>query len=125
MSILAPNCFHKDSFIVAFMYISLLNFLARLLLGRLMFAGLQLVAHNGLRVVSVGDFGALHCQLAQKFDRSTQFQLRTSTPIEATHCYAFALLSSFQTVIELRFWSKRAGSSFFSAMNGIPNVFAE
>jgi len=46
-----------------------------------------LMAGNGLRVAAVGDFGALHCQPAQKFDRSTQLQLCTSPPIEATRCY--------------------------------------
>lgn len=46
------------------------------------------VAANVLRVAAVGDFGALHCQPAQKFDRSTQLQFCTSPPIEATRCYA-------------------------------------
>lgn len=41
---------------------------------------------NGLRVAAVGDFGALHCQPAQKFDRSTQLQFCAKLPIEATHC---------------------------------------
>ena len=44
------------------------------------------VADNVLRVAAVGDFGALHCQPAQKFDRSTQLQFCTSPPIEATRC---------------------------------------
>ena len=30
------------------------------------------MAGNVLRVAAVGDFGALHCQPAQKFDWSTQ-----------------------------------------------------
>ena len=46
------------------------------------------LAGNVLRVAAVGDFGALHCQPAQKFDRSTQLQFCTSPPIEATRCYA-------------------------------------
>jgi len=45
-----------------------------------------------LRVAAVGDFGALHCQPAQKFDRSTQLQFCTSPPIEATRCYRLALI---------------------------------
>jgi len=45
------------------------------------------LAHNVLRVAAVGDFGALHCQPAQRFDRSTQLQFCTSPPIEATRCY--------------------------------------
>jgi hypothetical protein len=36
-----------------------------------------------LRVAAVGDFGALHCQTAQKFDKSTQLQFCTSPPIVA------------------------------------------
>jgi hypothetical protein len=44
------------------------------------------LAGNGLRVAAVGDFGALHCQPAQKFDSSTQLQFYTSPPIEATRC---------------------------------------
>ena len=32
------------------------------------------LAHNGLRVAAVGEFGALNCQHGQKFDRSTQLQ---------------------------------------------------
>ena len=39
-----------------------------------------------LRVAAVGDFGALHCQPAQKFDSSTQLQFCTSPPIAATRC---------------------------------------
>jgi hypothetical protein len=38
---------------------------------------------NGWRVAAVGDFGALHCQPALKFDRSTQLQFCTSPPIVA------------------------------------------
>ena len=45
------------------------------------------ITYNGLRVAAVGDFGALHCLPAQKFDRSTQLQFCTSPPIEATRCY--------------------------------------
>ena len=45
------------------------------------------IAGNVLCVAAVGDFGALHCQPAQKFDRSTQLQFCTSPPIEATRCY--------------------------------------
>jgi hypothetical protein len=44
------------------------------------------LAANGLRVAAVGDFGALPCQPAQKFDSSTQLQFCTSPPIEATRC---------------------------------------
>ena len=44
------------------------------------------IGHNVLRVAAVGDFGALHCQPAQEFDRSTQLQFCTSPPIEATRC---------------------------------------
>ena len=47
---------------------------------------------NGLRVAAVGDFGALHCHPAQKFDRCTQLQFCTSPPIEATRCYGQVLL---------------------------------
>jgi len=47
----------------------------------------DMVAANGLRVAAVGDFGALHCQPAQKFDSSTQLQFCTSPPIEATRCW--------------------------------------
>ena len=46
---------------------------------------------NGLRVAAVGDFGALHCQPAQKFDRSTQLQFCTSPPIEAKRGYGLVL----------------------------------
>jgi len=42
---------------------------------------------NDLPVTTVGDLGALHCQPAQKFDRSTQLQVCTSPPIEAARCY--------------------------------------
>lgn len=52
------------------------------------------VACNVLRVAAVGDFGALHCQPAQKFDRSTQLQFCTSPPIEATRCYQLAFLTT-------------------------------
>ncbi|MCZ2357688.1 MAG: hypothetical protein LC115_13525 [Bacteroidia bacterium] len=45
---------------------------------------------NVLRVAAVGDFGALHCHPAQKFDSSTQLQFCTSPPIEATRCYLLA-----------------------------------
>ena len=45
------------------------------------------LAANVLRVAAVGDFGALNCHPALKFDRSTQLQFCTSTPIEATRCY--------------------------------------
>src|SRR5690606_7750453 len=45
------------------------------------------LATNVLRVAAVGDFGALHCQPAQKFNRSTQLQFCMSPPIEATRCY--------------------------------------
>ncbi len=45
-----------------------------------------LIGANVLRVAAVGDFGALHCQPGEKFDRSTQFQFCTSPPIEATRC---------------------------------------
>jgi len=45
------------------------------------------IGGNGWRVAAVGDFGALHCQPAQKFDRSTQLQFCTSPPIAATRCY--------------------------------------
>jgi len=45
------------------------------------------LTHNGLRVAAVGDFGALHCQPAQKFDSSTKLQVYTSPPIEATRCW--------------------------------------
>lgn len=58
--------------------------------------------HNGLRVAAVGDFGALHCQPAQKFDRSTQLQVCTSPPIEATRCYAFALLFQSSVLLSVR-----------------------
>ena len=44
-------------------------------------------SYNVLRVAAVGDFGALHCHPAQKFDSSTQLQFCTSPPIEATRCY--------------------------------------
>lgn len=44
------------------------------------------LAANVLRVAAVGDFGALHCHPAQKFDRSTQLQFCTSPPIAATRC---------------------------------------
>ena len=44
------------------------------------------IAGNVLRVATVGDFGALHCQSAQKFESSTQLQFCTSPPIEATRC---------------------------------------
>ncbi len=40
--------------------------------------------YNGLRVAAIGELRALHCQPAQKFDSSTQFQFCTSPPIEAT-----------------------------------------
>ncbi len=46
-----------------------------------------MVTHNVLRVAAVGDFGALHCHPAQKFDSSTQLQFCTSPPIEATRCW--------------------------------------
>ena len=48
---------------------------------------------NVLRVAAVGDFGALHCQPAQKFDSSTQLQFCTSPPIEATRCYQLPFFS--------------------------------
>jgi hypothetical protein len=41
---------------------------------------------NGWRVAAVGDFGVLHCQPAQKFDRSTALDLTTSAPIVANGC---------------------------------------
>lgn len=40
---------------------------------------------------SSGDFGALHCQPAQKFDSNTQLKFCTSPPIEATRCYQLAI----------------------------------
>ena len=52
------------------------------------------LATNVLRVAAVGDFGALHCHPAQKFDRSTQLQFCTSPPIAATRCYQLAFLST-------------------------------
>ncbi len=51
-------------------------------------------ANDVLRVAAVGDFGALHCQPAQKFDSSTQLQFCTSPPIEATRCWQLAFLST-------------------------------
>lgn len=50
------------------------------------------IGGNVLRVAAVGDLGAFHCQLAQKFDGSTPFQFCTSPPIEATRCYRPVLL---------------------------------
>jgi len=44
------------------------------------------ICYNGLRLAAVGDFGALHCQPEQQFDRSTRLQFCTSPPIEATRC---------------------------------------
>ena len=52
------------------------------------------LAANVLRVAAVGDFGALNCHPALKFDRSTQLQFCTSTPIEATRCWQLAFLST-------------------------------
>jgi hypothetical protein len=52
------------------------------------------VAANVLRVAAVGDFGALHCQPAQKFDSSTQLQFCTTPPIAATRCYRLAFFLS-------------------------------
>ncbi|HNC73194.1 MAG TPA: hypothetical protein PK035_12530 [Chitinophagales bacterium] len=44
------------------------------------------IAGNGLRVAAVGDFEALHCHPALKFDSSTQLQFCSSPPIVATRC---------------------------------------
>jgi hypothetical protein len=63
------------------------------------------VSANGLRVAAVGDFGALHCQPAQKFDRSTRLQFCTSPPIEATRCYhqCFLVCRGLSVYLLLRF----------------------
>jgi len=52
------------------------------------FGWFSTICYNGLRVAAVGDFGAPHCQPAQKFDSSTQLQFYTSLPIAATRCYS-------------------------------------
>ncbi len=44
------------------------------------------VAAIGLRVAAVGDFGALYCQPAQKFDRSTKLNLTTDPPLLGRCC---------------------------------------
>ena len=41
---------------------------------------------NGLRVATVGDFGALHCQPAQKFVRSTKLDLATEHSLLGRSC---------------------------------------
>ena len=80
------------------------------------------MAGNVLRVAAVGDFGALHFQPVQKFDRSTQLQFCTSPPIEATRCYQLAFLStvsvnhchcSSSVSFSLSCWSVRLGVLFF------------
>jgi len=60
---------------------------------------------NVLRVAAVGNFGALHCQPAQKFDSSTQLQFCTSPPIEATRCYhqCFLVCRGLSVYLLLRF----------------------
>ncbi len=49
--------------------------------------GKRFKTHHGLQLPEGGDLEALHCQPAQKFDRSTQLQFCTSPPIEATRCW--------------------------------------
>ena len=50
------------------------------------YSKLRVGANGGLRLCEEADFGALHCQPAQKYDRSTQLHFCTSPPIEATRC---------------------------------------
>jgi len=45
------------------------------------------LAHNGLPLAAVGDFGAPHCQPSTNADRSTALDLTTSAPIAANGCY--------------------------------------
>ena len=53
------------------------------------------LAYNGLQLPEGGDFGALHCQPAQKFDRSTKLDLTTEPPLLGRCCYVLPLLSFF------------------------------
>jgi hypothetical protein len=50
---------------------------------------------NVLQLPEGGDFGALHCQPAQKFDRSTKLDLTTEPPLLGRCCYVLPLLSFF------------------------------
>jgi hypothetical protein len=53
------------------------------------------LAANVLQLPEGGDFGALHCQPAQKFDRSTKLDLTTEPPLLGRCCYVLPLLSFF------------------------------
>jgi len=50
------------------------------------FGWFSTIGYNVLALGAVADFGAPHCQPAQKFDSSTQLQFCTSPPIAATRC---------------------------------------
>jgi hypothetical protein len=92
--------------------------LSRLLVVKLLsyfsYVSIFKVAHNVLRVAAVGDFEALHCQPAQKFDSSTQLQFCTSPPIVATRCWvlAFCLYRFFYRHLVLVLVVRWFGGSF-------------